>query len=55
MSLKEVHLSLEKMHLKTKQGEPFLLMNNKENNIIIFSCTYFIPKINLDIIHGRDI
>jgi len=38
-SLEEVHLSLEKMHLKTKQGEPFLLVNDKEHNIIIFSCT----------------
>jgi len=27
------------MHLKTKQGEPFLLMNDTEKNIIIiFSC-----------------
>jgi len=38
-SLEEIHSLLEKMHIKTKQGEPFLLVNDKEKNIIIFSCT----------------
>lgn len=38
-SLEEVHSSLEKMDIKTKQGEPFLLVNDTEKNIIIFSCT----------------
>jgi len=49
-NLEEVNLSLEKMDLKTKQGEPFLLVNDQEKNIVIFSCTsvikHFILKRN---------
>lgn len=38
-NLEEVNLSLEKMDLYTKQGEPFLHVNDKEKNIVIFSYT----------------
>jgi len=34
---RRIHSSLGKMHLKTKQGESFLVANRE--NIIIFSCT----------------
>jgi len=55
-SLEEVHLSLAKMHLKTKQGEPFLLVNDKKHNIIIFSCTsniLFLKEIETLYMDGR--
>lgn len=37
-NLQEVHEFLETLDLKTKQGEDFLLINDKQKNIVIFSC-----------------
>ena len=34
----EVFASLEELAPKTNQEEPFLLVNNKEKNIVVFSC-----------------
>lgn len=36
-NLVEVHLALEE-DVKIKQGELFILINNRENYVIIFSC-----------------
>lgn len=37
-NLQEVHEYLGAMDLKTKQGEDFLLINDQQKNIVIFSC-----------------
>lgn len=37
-NLQEVHEFLETMDLKTKRGEDFLLINDQQKNIVIFSC-----------------
>jgi len=37
-SRKEVSLALQGMHLKTIQGEEFLLINDEESDIIVYSC-----------------
>lgn len=36
--ISEVHTVVENLHPKTKRGEDFLLFNDQEENIIIFSC-----------------
>jgi len=37
-NLQKVHEFLETIDLKTKQGEDFLLINDQQKNIVIFSC-----------------
>jgi hypothetical protein len=37
-SIAEVHQALNSMNIETKKKENFLLLNNENENIIIFSC-----------------
>ncbi|KAF0715361.1 MULE domain-containing protein, partial [Aphis craccivora] len=37
-SIQSVHDSLRNMNILTKQGEPFLLLNDDSKNVLIFSC-----------------
>ena len=41
-SIKDVHSALEFIHPKTDRNEEFLLVNDRENNIIIFGCKTYI-------------
>jgi MULE transposase domain len=46
----EVQVVLNKIELKTSKGEPFLLINDMESNIVIFSCAS-----NIDILCGSEV
>ncbi|XP_008181876.1 uncharacterized protein LOC103309079 [Acyrthosiphon pisum] len=46
-NIKQVHETIELLNIKTIQGEPFVLINDRINNIIMFSCTSNLQSLNL--------